>query len=66
MSRPVPHLTEPMRDAAERYAKRLIGRHGISFETAWGEAKKLALLGMLTVDGFKKRVKSRRSRAAKK
>lgn len=66
MSRPVPHLTEPMRDAAERYARRLIGRHGVSFDLAWGEAKRLALLGMLTADGFKKRVKSKRAKTAKK
>lgn len=65
MSRPVLHLTEPMRDAAERYAKRLLGR-GVALQLAWDEAKRLAGLGMLTSDGFKKRVKSRRSRAAKK
>lgn len=53
MSRP--HLTEAMRDAAERYAKRLMGR-GIPLIASWDEASRLARLGMLTVDGYKKPV----------
>lgn len=65
MSRAVPHLTENMRGAAERYAKRLLNR-GVTLQLAWDEASRLARLGMLTVDGFKKSVHRKRKTPAKK
>lgn len=53
--RPAIHLTAEMREAAERYAARLMRRHGMSAQDAHDEALRAAKLGLLTPDGFHKR-----------
>lgn len=58
--RPTPHLTAAMKDAAERYAARLLKRHpDLSAQEAMDEARRLARLDLLTADGYKKRGRRR-------
>lgn len=61
----VTHLTDEMRRAALAHAARLTGR-GVDDEEAVAEGARLARLGLLTVDGRRKRRKGKKRAAASK